>query len=87
MQDGFPQLLLYFKLVLAFAVSSASCERSFSALKRIKFHLRSTMGENRTSALSLPSIERDLTDGVTENVDMVIDRFAEVGNRRSSSIQ
>ena len=69
MEEGFRDLVQFFKITLSFPVTSASCERSFNALKRIKSHLRSSMGAQRTSALSLLSIERDLTEILAKNPD------------------
>ena len=82
MKAGFHQLVPYFQMVLSFPVTSASCERSFSALKRIKTYLRSTMGDKRLSALAVLSIERDLTDDLFNSPERVVDRFAETGDRR-----
>ena len=42
-QAAFPTLTKLIRIALTLAVSSATCERSFSALKRIKTHLRTTM--------------------------------------------
>ena len=47
------------KLYLTIGVSIASCERSFSKLKLIKLYLRSTMNDDRLSALSIRSMEKD----------------------------
>jgi hypothetical protein len=49
------------KLLLTIPVSTASAERSFSAMRRIKTYLRSTMGEDRLSALAILSIEKQLS--------------------------
>ena len=43
LKEAFPTLLRILQITLSICVSSASCERSFSALKRIKTYLRSTM--------------------------------------------
>ena len=43
----------------AIDVSIASCQRSFSKIKMIKSYLCSTIDDNRLSALSILSIERD----------------------------
>ena len=55
--------MLWNKLVglfyLAIGVSIASCESSFSKLKMTKSYLRSTMSDDRLSALSILSIKRD----------------------------
>ena len=52
-----PDLLVLFKLALTVPVASASAERSFSAMRRIKSHLRASVSETRTSDLSLISLE------------------------------
>ena len=57
--DSTPYLCLCLKLYLTIGVSIASCERSFSKLKMIKSYLRSTMSDDRLSALSILSVERD----------------------------
>ena len=48
-------------IALSLAISSATCERSFSALKRIKYYRRSTMTEPRLNDLAVLSIESDLS--------------------------
>ena len=55
-------------------VTVASVERSFSKLKLIKNHLRSTMGQERTSSLSLLSIESELAKKI--DFDDIIECFA-----------
>ncbi|KAL3973698.1 hypothetical protein ACER0C_024905 [Sarotherodon galilaeus] len=62
-------------------VSSASCERTFSALRMIKNYLRSTMTEERLSNLSILSIESKRTKAL--DLDEFVRRFAhQHGNRR-----
>lgn len=56
-QEVFVELFRLCKIALALPVSSASCERSFSALKLIKNHLRATMLDGRLSHLGVLSIE------------------------------
>lgn len=59
--------------------SSASCERAFSAMKRIKSYLRSSMGHERLSALSLIHIEKN----ISIDVEDIVKCFASIdGNRR-----
>uniref|UniRef100_A0A6P7FII3 Zinc finger MYM-type protein 1-like n=1 Tax=Diabrotica virgifera virgifera TaxID=50390 RepID=A0A6P7FII3_DIAVI len=41
-------------------VTTASVERSFSTLKRLKTYLRNSIGEERLTSLALLSIHRDL---------------------------
>ena len=50
-----------------FAVSSASVERSFSCLKRVKTYLRTTMGQNRLSCLCRISIHKDFLKSMEDS--------------------
>ena len=54
---AFPCLIKVVHIALTLAISSATCERSFSALKRIKTYRRSTMTEPRLNDLAILSIE------------------------------
>ena len=81
-KEGRSAFSLLSKLVqaaLTVPVSSASAERSFSALKRIKTYLRSTMNEDRLSHLAIISIERKLSKEI--DYDKVIDKFASTTRR------
>jgi hypothetical protein len=53
-------------------VASATAERSFSVLKRLKTYIRSTMRNDRLSALGLMHIRRDFA----VNLDKAMDVFA-----------
>ena len=55
---GFPQLIDCLRVAMTFGVTSASAERSFSSLKRVKTYLRSTMTQERLNNLALLYIER-----------------------------
>ena len=81
LQTAFPILIKLFRIALTLAVSTAQCERSFSALKRIKTYLRTTMSEQRLSDMSLLSIERDLSN--TISFDDVIERFENSDKNRN----
>ena len=59
--------------------TSCSAERSFSALRRLKTYIRSTMGQDRLSHLALLSIERAYANRV--DINKVIDVFASRKNR------
>ena len=50
------------KLILVMPASNATSERSFSALRRIKTYLCSTMGQERLNNLMLLHIHKELTD-------------------------
>jgi len=59
--------------------TTATGERSFSALKYIKNYLRSTMGEDRLNVLAHRYINRDID--LDDN--SVIDEFARINRRLS----
>lgn len=54
-----PEFYKFVSIVVTIPVTSASVERSFSALKRIKTYTRNTMNQNRLSNVSLISIEKE----------------------------
>ena len=59
LQETYPNVEIALRLFLTLAVTSASCERSFSKLKIIKNYLRSTMGQERVTDLGIIAIERE----------------------------
>ncbi|GFT36538.1 hypothetical protein TNCV_1344901 [Trichonephila clavipes] len=60
LEDGFPNIVIMLRIFLTFAISNASCERSFSKLKLIKNYLRSTMSTLRQTDLAILAIEHDI---------------------------
>lgn len=81
LKSAFPTLLKLVQISMTIVVSTAHCERSFSALKHIKTYLRASMGEERLQNLSILAIEKKLASELS--LDMVIDIFAsEDKNRR-----
>jgi hypothetical protein len=81
MASAFPDLLACYQIALTLPVSSASAERSFSTMRRIKTNLRTSMGDERLSSLAIIAVERELSEALMENPDKVIDEFAR-SNRR-----
>ena len=61
---AFPALVHLLKIALTISVSTTKCERTFSALKRIKTYLRSSMSEERLNDMAILAIEQDLTDNL-----------------------
>ena len=49
-------------LVLVMPATNATSERSFSALRRVKTYLRSTMGQERLNSLMLLHVHNERTD-------------------------
>jgi hypothetical protein len=79
MQDILPEMFKLCGLILCIPATSASAERSFSALKRIKNYLRTTTSQDRLSYLSLISIEKQFINILSSRpsfYDDVIDRYA-----------
>ena len=74
LRTAFPLLVNLLQIALTMVVSTAHCERSFSALKRIKTYLRSSMTEQRLTDLAILSIEREVSKQIS--LDNVIDEFA-----------
>jgi len=82
MQRAFPDLLALLKVILTIPVASASAERSFSAMRRVKSHLRASMSASRTSDLTLITVERELSGAIFHDPGSAIDKFASMGPRR-----
>ena len=57
---------------MTLGVSSASAERSFSSLGRLKTHLRSTMTHERLTNLALLYTERDLSSQLWDKLDELV---------------
>lgn len=70
-QNGFPLITESLKIFLTIPTNTASCERSFSCLKRLKTYLRTTMGQERLSSLANLQIEKNYCI----DFDQVIDEF------------
>ena len=50
------------KLILVCPATNATSERSFSALRRVKNYLQSTMGQVRTNNIMVMHVHKDRTD-------------------------
>lgn len=72
----FPLTLRCFQLTLTAPVTSASSERSFSKLKRIKTLIRSTMRQERLQCLMTLACENDLTDQI--DLEHVVTKWAKM---------
>ena len=82
MEAAFPDLLLFVQIVLTVPIASATAERSFSTMKRVKTYLRSTMTDKRLNNLCLLAMEREMSNDLLSDPTSVIDKFALLGNRR-----
>ena len=73
----FPTLHKIFTIFLTTPVGSVSCERSFSALRRLKLWTRSSMKEERLSGLAMMLVHRG-----TEYIPSPNDVYAKKANWR-----
>jgi hypothetical protein len=78
--DIYPNVSIALRHLLTLPVTVASGERSFSTLKRLKKYMRSTMAQDRLSALATISIEHEVQQSL--DMDEVISRFAEAKVRK-----
>ena len=80
-----PLVYKVFSILATIPATSCSAERSFSALRRLKTYLRSTMGQKRLNNIALINVERAYANGALKN-DMekiIIDIFGQRHNRQS----
>lgn len=84
LKSAFPQINLLVSLIYSIPVSTASVERSFSALERIKTFSRNSTGSARLSHLGLISIEYSSLEEVKIKeifFDEVVSHFASKDRR------
>ena len=62
-------------------IASATAERSFSTMKRVKTYLRSTMTDQR-----LLAVEREMSHDLLSDPSSVVDKFALLRDRRLSFV-
>lgn len=83
--DALSEVLKLGKLILTIPFSTASVERSFSALKRIKSYSRNTTSQDRLSNLGLITIEKDVLSYLQSKPDFyenIINDFVKNAERR-----
>ncbi|XP_029348594.1 zinc finger MYM-type protein 1-like [Acyrthosiphon pisum] len=76
----FPTIKSLISILASLPISTASAERSFSTLRRLKTWLRSRMGEHRLTGLALLHTHKD----IIVNIEEVINRFA---NEKKRNVQ
>lgn len=82
LQQTFPNVDIALRMYLCTAISNCSAERSFSALKRVKSYLRSTLKEQKLNSLAILHIEADILNGEGFEYNDLIDEFATTKSRR-----
>lgn len=66
-QNIYPNLYKLIQVGLTIPISSATCERSFSAMRRIKTWLRTSMLQSRFNNVSILYIEKDMSKDINTN--------------------
>jgi len=72
--EAFHELYRLGRIAVSLPVSTASCERTFSAMQHIKTWARNSMSDSRLSHLAVLTIERERC--ISLSVDAVVDAFA-----------
>ena len=78
--DTFPNVNVAFRIYLSMMVTNCSGERSFSKLALIKIHLRTSMTDERLSALCLLDVESSVIKKI--HLYDSVKEFTEVRCRR-----
>lgn len=84
LDQAYSEVLKLCQLVLTMPATSASTERSFSTLKRLKTYIRNSTSEDRLSKLALLSIEKELLTEMSASdtfYNQVISEFAKKQRR------
>jgi hypothetical protein len=76
----YPMIYLLLKLVLILPVTTASVERSFSAMKYVKNGLRNRMGDEWLNDCLVTYIESDIFDNV--DTEKIIEHFQNMKPRK-----
>ena len=75
----YPDFCKLYRVALCIPIGTTTCERSFSAMRRIRNYLRVTMSQERFSNFGLLNIENDIATKVdSENI---LIQFASVASR------
>ena len=64
----FTEVVTVVNLLLVMPATNATSERSFSALRRVKTYLRTTMGQKRLNHLMVLQAHKEFTDKLDLNV-------------------
>lgn len=74
-KQTFPNLYKLFQVALTIPISSSTCERSFSAMRRIKTWLRTSMLQERFNNTSILYIEKEISKSIDS--ETIINIFAQ----------
>jgi len=80
LHETFPNVSIALRMFMCLMVSNCSGERSFSRMALIKSKFRSTMTDERLSALELLSVESDVLDKIS--FSDIIEEFSDAKSRK-----
>ena len=76
--DGYANIKVALLILATLPITSCECERSFSAMKRLKTYTRSVMAPDRMNGLALLHIHQELNP----DPEKVIKKYGESGSHR-----
>ena len=82
MKTTFPNIYTALCILGTIPITTCQCERSVSALRRLKTYMRGTMAQERLNGLAALSVHRNMN--ISENE--IIDKFARMHPRRMQMI-
>ena len=77
-KDAYVNIYTMLQILITIPISSASCERSISALRNLKTYLRNTMVQDRLNGLALMHAHREME----LDLEKIVDLFANLHPRR-----
>lgn len=80
--ESFSEVTKLLKIIATVPMTTSEAERCFSTLKRVKTFLRSTMEEERLTALAMLSIEKSMVTQCVDFNERVINIFSTKKERR-----
>jgi hAT family C-terminal dimerisation region len=91
LKSSFKETVKLCALVLCLPSTSVSAERAFSAMRRVKMYLRSTLQEDRFSNLAFLTIEKEFVSDLQKNKEefknLVINKFTQKTRRLEFSFR
>ena len=79
-RDTHKSMYLAVATLLVLPTTTASCERSFSGLRRLKTYLRSTVTQEKLNSMIIAAAHRDLLDSI--NIEPVAREFVSLHDSR-----
>lgn len=76
-KEIFPSIHRLLKILVTLPVSTSTCERTFSTLRRVKTYLRNATGQQRLNGLTMLNVHREINISSNE----VLDHLAETPRR------